>query len=73
MSESLNPSQGDDRHTVRDFVFRGMDGCSNHGCLIRPPVGMGTNGICQCLVNASRSRLVIIQNRLAAIADAELK
>ncbi len=26
-------------------------GCSDHGCLIRPPGGMGTNGGCHCLTD----------------------
>lgn len=23
-------------------------GCTNHGCVINPPRGLGTNAICQC-------------------------
>ena len=23
-------------------------GCGNHGCIINPPKGMGTNSTCQC-------------------------
>lgn len=26
-----------------------MSGCSNHGCYIERPKGMGTNGRCHCL------------------------
>lgn len=35
---------------VRAFEERckQIGGCSNHGCVIRPVVGMGTNSICQC-------------------------
>lgn len=24
-------------------------GCSNHGCIIKQPVGMGTNSTCSCI------------------------
>ncbi|WNA15883.1 hypothetical protein XaC1_240 [Xanthomonas phage XaC1] len=24
-------------------------GCSNHGCILKRPVGMGTNGTCNCI------------------------
>ena len=26
-----------------------MKGCGNHGCIINPPIGVGTNGRCRCL------------------------
>ena len=25
-----------------------QNGCGNHGCIIKPPTGMGTNAMCQC-------------------------
>ena len=50
---------------IRDYLFKGFGGCSNHGCIIEKPRGMGTNGSCQCLLNMSRTQLTILQSRLA--------
>lgn len=25
-----------------------LHGCGNHGCIIKPPSGMGTNSTCRC-------------------------
>lgn len=25
-----------------------LHGCGNHGCVIKPPTGIGTNAICRC-------------------------
>ena len=62
------------RKSVREVLFNGMNGCTNHGCVITGPKGgLGTNGPCRCLVNMSRSQLSILQNRLSAIAECELK
>lgn len=55
--------------TVRDLLFKGMTGCSDHACLITgPKEGMGTNGGCRCLLNMSRSQLSILSSRLSQIA-----
>lgn len=38
-------------------------GCSNHNCYIKPPVGMGTNGVCHCLDDKTKvQRFVYIAN-----------
>jgi hypothetical protein len=41
--------------TLRDFQTElehiynwATKGCGNHGCVINPPKGMGTNASCQC-------------------------
>ena len=31
-------------------------GCSNHGCVIEPVVGMGTNAICKCVDEFAETR-----------------
>ena len=33
---------------VEGLYLRLTYGCGNHGCLVRPPPGMGTNAICRC-------------------------
>ncbi len=56
--------------TVREILFKHFKGCSNHGCLITGPKdGMGTSGMCQCVVNMSCNQLHILQSELHAIAD----
>jgi hypothetical protein len=57
---------------VRDALFKGFTGCSNHNCIIRKPEGMGTNGSCKCLFDLSRSQLHILTSRLGQIADYNL-
>jgi len=58
---------------IRDYLFSGMKGCSNHGCVIRDNTNkIGTNGTCKCLSNLSRVQLNILQSRIAQISDCEL-
>ena len=45
--------------TLRDFqkelesIYNwSTKGCGNHGCVINPPKGMGTNASCQCYPQA---------------------
>lgn len=33
-------------------------GCSNHGCRINPPKGMGTNATCQCIPRSFSEHLL---------------
>jgi len=55
---------------LRDYLFRGMEGCSNHSCVITgKKKGMGTNGPCHCIDGLSRSQVAILQSRLAMIGD----
>lgn len=50
---------------LRSKLFNGFEGCSNHGCVVHGRRGgVGTNGTCHCLSNASRVRLNILQSRL---------
>jgi hypothetical protein len=34
--------------SVNDLHDKLVYGCGNHGCVIKPPAGMGTNAICRC-------------------------
>ncbi|MDP1930923.1 MAG: hypothetical protein Q8L60_05660 [Gammaproteobacteria bacterium] len=53
---------------VRAILFAGWKGCSNHDCIVTgPKKGMGTNGMCKCLIDASRSQLQMLQGRLSAL------
>ncbi|NIV38136.1 MAG: hypothetical protein GWN58_54590 [Anaerolineae bacterium] len=53
---------------LREKLFQGWSGCSNHGCIVTgPKSGIGTNGFCQCISNASRSELQMLQARLKTV------
>ena len=56
-------------------LFSGFQGCTSHDCIVTGgPSGMGTNGACQCLVNASRVNLIMLQARIKkAIWDSRNK
>ena len=58
--------------SLRQRLFNGWAGCSNHGCVVVDPKPgmMGTNGICQCVVNASRSQLYMLQSRIQSLMAA---
>lgn len=58
---------------LREYLFKDFTPCSNHDCVIRKPKGMGTNGKCSCLLNLSRSQLMLLSNRLKRAADRELE
>lgn len=45
-------------------IYKGIEGCGDHGCLIKRPVGMGTNGGCRC--HGDRNKMRIILSRLLA-------
>lgn len=55
---------------IRKALFRDWPGCSNHGCIVKPDKEIGTNAMCQCVMNASRSQLNILQSRLSSIITA---
>ena len=60
--------------TVREYLFIGFPGCSNHDCIVTgPKKGMGTNGSCKCLENMSRSELMRLHARIQVIADKEIE
>ena len=42
-------------------------GCSNHGCFIEKPVGMGTNGPCHCLDPLGKEKSLAIRRKLSAL------
>lgn len=53
---------------IRERIFKGFTGCSNHGCVIsKNDKGMHTNSICRCLENMTRSQLSILSGRLQAV------
>lgn len=58
--------------SLRERLFRDWEGCSNHGCVVvEPRPGMArTNGSCQCVVNASRSQLYMLQGRIQSALSA---
>lgn len=39
--------------------LREIGGCSNHGCYVVRPNGMGTNGPCHCLENRHMAQRVL--------------
>jgi len=58
------------RSEIRDRLFSGWQGCSNHDCIITgPKKGMGTNGSCGCLHNASRTQLSILKARIQSMME----
>jgi hypothetical protein len=47
--EKLKPFDRKDLiHSLEMLLKQMKYGCGNHGCVIRPPKGMGTNSICRC-------------------------
>ncbi len=47
---------------VKKLVSHLKYGCGNHGCIINPPKGMGTNMSCKCsALNFSRILLVLAE------------
>lgn len=50
LKETLSaPQQADKgRGKLVEAVEKFMNGCGNHGCKVKVPVGMGTNGPCTC-------------------------
>ena len=53
---------------VRERLFQGWPGCTDRACIVTGPMsGMGTNGGCHCMQNASRSQLNLMSQRLMAM------
>ena len=48
-------------------IKEALHGCSNHSCVIKKPVGMGTNGPCHCLDDKQKLQ------RFAYIRNEEIK
>lgn len=40
-------------------LFDDITGCGDHGCLIEPPEGMGTNGGCRCPTERGKASLIV--------------
>lgn len=68
----VEPLAMNETKSIREILFRGWPGCSNHGCIVRgEQQGMATNGQCKCLVDASRTQLHMLQGRLSAVIRAQ--
>lgn len=52
-------------------LFHGLEGCTNHGCIVakKPKNSLGTNGFCSCLADFGRTELTIVAGRLSAIIN----
>lgn len=48
----------------REWLFSGVPPCSNHSCIIKKPVGLGTNGPCHCFTSLTRARQNLIGQKL---------
>lgn len=55
--------------TIRKLLLRGFDPCLSHNCVVKKPLDAGTNSICHCLEDMSRSKLCILTSRLSMIVD----
>ena len=55
---------------VGDALFKGMQGCSSHDCVIDPPglEEMGTNSMCHCIQDMSTSDFRKLQMRIKQIS-----
>ena len=53
---------------IRERLFNGWPGCSDHCCIVTgAKSGIGTNGGCHCMQNASRSQLNLLSQRLMSM------
>ena len=48
----------DIRQAIKQLDRQLTYGCGNHGCRIKPPVGMGTNASCRCTPIDMANRLL---------------
>ena len=48
-------------------IKENLHGCSNHSCVIKKPIGMGTNGPCHCLDDRAKLQ------RFAYVRNEEIK
>lgn len=55
--------------TLSEFLFKGVDGCSDGNCIIQKSEAMHTNGGCRCMVNLSRSQLTMLGSRIRTAND----
>ena len=59
--------------TVREFLFRNMNGCTDGNCVISGKrSGMHTNGGCHCIQNLGRAHMNILASRLMVIVDKKI-
>lgn len=45
------------REALLEQANRMQNGCGNHRCKVRPPIGQATNGPCQCVGTTAGKRL----------------
>ena len=50
---------------IKNKLFEGFEGCGNHRCFVKKPVGMGANGPCLCA--HSRTLNAILWARISTI------
>lgn len=56
-----------------ESITRDMEGCSNHGCVIREPAGASTNRRCRCISDHRKGMWImqrLVQLRQRAESDA---
>lgn len=56
-----------------ELVGRLTNGCGNHGCVIKQPDGVGTNGPCRCTVHTMAKTLIRLGNTLLDTRPSEFK
>ena len=55
--------------------FEDITGCQSHGCIIKKPTGMATNGGCQCFNNRNQHVMIKrymckLESRIKTLEDA---
>ena len=59
---------------LRERLFPHAKGCTNGYCVVTGKAsGMHTNSTCNCIVNMSRSQLMILQGRLMSVGELEVQ
>lgn len=67
-AEGLRARVAELESNTRERLFSDWPSCSDHSCIVTgKKSGMGTNGGCHCLQNASRSQLNLLSQRLVAL------
>lgn len=68
--EATEPTENDVK--LREFLFTNWKGCINHDCIVNGPKIAGANTGCNCVVNASKTQLYILQSRLSVLLNNNL-
>lgn len=53
--------------TEAELVMASLIGCSSHSCVVKPPVGMGTNGPCRCADYKGQRLILVLRNRITEL------